>query len=126
MECDVNVQRDFRRIAYSNFVMLINCMGLVYSFSPLHSILSDNGPLEYVQLAPMLIDIILRIAYGVACFYMAHSLQPVRQDQSSSIQDTTLLCYLYKLDDVVFNCCTKLYRELFYLTHSEAQDLPVA
>ena len=74
----MNIQYDFFRIGCSNFIMLINCLGLLYSFSPLQIVLSDNEayPFEYVNLTSVLVDIVLRIAYGAYCFWVSYKLQP--------------------------------------------------
>ena len=114
IKCDLNVQHDFLRIGCSNFVMLINCLGLVYSFSPLQTVLSDTNPypLEYVHLASMLIDIALRVAYGAGCFWVAYNLKP---GQTLEVQPSAMNCtcagYISTSGGVVFD--KKDNKELF-------------
>lgn len=76
ISCD---KSDVLRIGLSNVVMLINCLGLLYSFSPLRFFLSENNqlyPHEYIELVSMMVDILLRILFSCACIFLGTLIRP--------------------------------------------------
>ena len=112
---DRDIHYDLRRIGCSNFVMLINCLGLVYSCSPLKTALYNDSlhAMEYVYLVLILIDIVLRVVYSAVWFWIANNLQSP-ESQTSVIKHSTPLYYLSTLKHMVFSSYTKLYSEIFY------------
>ena len=73
-----HAKHDVFRIALGNLVMLLNCLGLFYSLSPMRLILSKSslGLREYLGLFFMAIDLLLRSAFII---YLFITLRPRRE-----------------------------------------------